>query len=286
MPSAYEKYEHIIVEHEGETVGLLSLWDDQGRLQLDFFLLEELLSRSVRDGDSARSGGLALALDMWLAEELRRAGFDEDAIWPRLHAPHVLDPAVIDFVNALSPSVAEECCKALPRYARNKANVLGAAYRKQVDVGMSSWMTGPEILISTKTMMSSYGKNLANRFEEAYGDAKNLKGRHPLAALGFYFLMNADISNEPATFAKALSMLEKLQLEDDAYDAACLQLVEIAEDGSVTISECNEFVPESLSPEHFFATIIDDALVRAASDAHAVVKANRAGHTTGREEIS
>lgn len=40
-------------------------------------------------------------------------------------------------------------------------------------------------------MLSSYGKNLRNRFEEAYGDAKNIRGRFPLVALGFLFLVRS-----------------------------------------------------------------------------------------------
>ena len=46
---------------------------------------------------------------------------------------------------------------------------------------------GVEVLISTKAMLSSYPKSLRNRFEEGCGDAKSLRGRHPLAALGFLF---------------------------------------------------------------------------------------------------
>ena len=61
------------------------------------------------------------------------------------------------------------------------ANILGKNYLKQVDVIMTDWATGPELLISTKRMDSSYGKNAANRVEESYGDAKNLRLRHPLA---------------------------------------------------------------------------------------------------------
>ena len=37
---------------------------------------------------------------------------------------------------------------------------------------MSSWATGPELMVSTKRMDSSFGKNAANRVEESYGDAK------------------------------------------------------------------------------------------------------------------
>ena len=36
-------------------------------------------------------------------------------------------------------------------------------------------------------MVSLIGKNLSNRFEEAYGDAGNLRSRYPLAAVGFFW---------------------------------------------------------------------------------------------------
>lgn len=123
-------------------------------------------------------------------------------------------------------------------------------------------MTGPEILISTKTMSSAFGKNLANRFEEAYGDAKNLKGRHPLATLGFFFLLNSSIVDEPRNFSKAITMLQKLRVEDDAYDATCLMLVDWEEDGRLAISPLNEKVPEELSATSFFREIVDLTLLR------------------------
>lgn len=82
-----------------------------------------------------------------------------------------------------------------------EAHVLGSAYSKRADVVVASWAAGIEVLISTKTMLSSYQKNLRNRFEEGYGDAKNLRGRHPLAALGFLYIVGADIPEPALDFA-------------------------------------------------------------------------------------
>lgn len=271
-----EKYEKLIVDYwDDKRTDSVSreYWDKDGIPLIELGLLERLLSKSVEDGDSVRSGGLAKALDMWVAEELRAAGFDSEAVWPRLHAPRVLDPSVLRFIGSLNSSTAEACCQALPCFASSSANILGSAYRKQVDVGLSSWMTGPEILISTKTMGSSFGKNLANRFEEAYGDAKNLKGRHPLATLGFFFLVNSDISQEPKNFTKAISMLDKLQMEDDAYDVVCLMLIDFDQDGRVKVSKGNDSVPEHLSAEHFFSKTVSLTLLRASLDAHDLARA-------------
>lgn len=47
------------------------------------------------------------------------------------------------------------------------AKILGKAYEKQVDVVIAQWARGPELLISTKRMDSSFGKNALNRIEES-----------------------------------------------------------------------------------------------------------------------
>lgn len=278
--TSYRKFEDIIVEyweHLGSSSERAPFWTEDGVPRLELSLLEALLTRSSLDGDTAQSGGLAKALDMWIAEELRIAGFDGQAVWPRLRKPRVLDPSVIRFMGSLDAQTAKACEKALATFASSSANVMGSTYAKQVDVGLSSWMTGPEILISTKTMSSSFGKNLSNRFEEAYGDAKNLKGRHPLATLGFFFLLNADIVNEPRNFTKAITMLEKLQMESDAYDTACLLLVDWNPDGTLSVSSQNEHLPQELSVSVFFERIISLTLLRSAPDAHEQVREKRYG---------
>lgn len=276
--TSYRKFEDIINAYweARETCATdRSYWDEDGSPLLETALLEELLTKSVQDGDSTQSGGLAKALDMWIAEELRAAGFDDQAVWPRLAKPRVLDPSVLRFIGSLDPRTAEACCAALSSFAGSAANVLGSTYNKQIDVGLSSWMTGPEILISTKTMGSSFGKNLSNRFEEAYGDAKNLKGRHPLATLGFFFLVNSSIVDEPRIFAKAVTMLEKLRMEDDAYDATCLLLVDWGEGGQLAVSRENDRIPPSLSASSFFEEVVRLTLLRAAPEAHELARLKR-----------
>lgn len=240
---------------------------------LDYEMLNELLSVSAANGKSAQSGELAKGLDMWIAAEIRRAGFEEVGIWPRLHMPRALDPAILDFIQSLPAGLAEQCCYQLPkRYKSSQASILGAAYNKQVDVGMSGWLTGPEILISTKTMTSSFGKNLNNRFEEAYGDAKNLKGRHPLASVGFFFLVDSSIRREETSFAKAISMLEKLKMEKDAYDACALLLVDFSAASAHVREKKDGLIPEGISAGSFFLDIIELTLQRAAPDAHMVAR--------------
>ncbi len=149
-------------------------------------------------------------------------------------------------------------------------------------------------------MLSSYQKNLRNRFEEGYGDAKNLRGRHPLASLGFVFVAGSDIASNALEFA--IDMLRKLTTEPDVYDCACLIVLdgasgtveepssderdvdeeptsvlslstadvesdEIEDDqvediGSADVALLTESVPGDLSAERFFQTLIGEALDR------------------------
>lgn len=209
----------------------LNPWQTDGSYQSDFTLLEVLLAVAV--GTSQQSGVVAGAADVWAAEELRRAGFHPDEVWPRRSVPRVMPRDVRNFVDlALTKQLREQveerftkpgAKKALPA----EAHVMGRAYSKQSDVVIASWAAGVEVLISTKTMLSSYQKNLRNRFEEGYGDAKNLRGRHPLASLGFLFIAGSDIPKTSLTFA--IDMLRKLTTEPDVYDCACLLIIEGAQ---------------------------------------------------------
>lgn len=207
-------------------------WQPDGSYRSDFDLLETLLGVAV--GTSQQSGVVAGAADVWAAEELRRAGFDADEVWPRRTSPRVMPRDVRNFVDlALTKKLRKEveerfdkpgARRALPA----EAHVMGRAYSKQSDVVIASWAAGVEVLISTKTMLSSYQKNLRNRFEEGYGDAKNLRGRHPLASLGFLFIAGSDIP--PVSLVFAIDMLRKLTTEPDVYDCACLLIIDGAQD--------------------------------------------------------
>ena len=245
-------------------------WGADGIPVPNYALLEKLLTRSLQDGDSTQSGGLAKGLDMWLAEELRAAGFDDDAVWPRVHEPRVLDPEIGRFVAALPKDLKQACEQKLGRGGSATANVQGAVYEKQIDVGMSSWLTGPEILISTKTMSGSFGKNLANRFEEAYGDAMNLRKRYPLAAIGFFFLVNESIAQNAAELSKAITMLRKLQ-EDGVYTASALLLVDLS-DGRAVVAQQTKHVPGELSVPTFLGKIVEVAILHGSVRSHQTVR--------------
>jgi len=175
----------------------------------------------------------ALALDVWLSYELRRAGFQPDQVWPRPTHPRILPASVPALIKSLPGKLRADVAArveksaSIPGVTMAAANVLGKNYLKQVDVIITDWWTGPELLVSTKRMDSSYGKNAPNRVEEAYGDAKNLRLRHPMAALGLLFGLRSDIFEKESKTADWLfDQLFKLGREDDAYHATCVVLME------------------------------------------------------------
>lgn len=295
MPADEDKmhvFNHLLAEacsSDGEP-----FWSVNGVPQLDYGLLAELLKIPVARGDSARTGVFANALDLWIAHELEHAGFCKERIWPSAKEPRVADPNLMHAIEATEGLTDRQVASELRAGgAQANANVMGAVYAKQVDVGMSSWLTGPELLISTKTMSGSFGKNLANRFEEAYGDVKNLRERYPLCAHGFFFLAHESIVDEPSAFEKAVHMLRQLSRNGDVYDAVALLLVEWdsaasvdvsfsegrwLDGASVSISARNQDrVPEELSCEHFFQVLIDIVLSSSSTDAHLEARRKRGG---------
>jgi hypothetical protein len=228
----------------------------------DFETLGLLLGVPLHLGANSQSGVPALALDIWTAYELRRAGFEPDRVWPRATSPRVLPIDVATFVESLPVKLKTEVKARLADgksggTASASANLLGKNYVKQVDVVMSSWQTGPELMISTKRMDSSFGKNAANRVEESYGDAKNLSLRHPQAALGFlYGLRSTAFTEEPDTAAWLVDLLSKLGREDDAYDAVGLLVLEYSDAGKADQGEPEEAAPLEL--EEALVAVEDD----------------------------
>lgn len=203
------------------------------RYEPDFRVLEKLLGVPLHLHAPTTSGVPALALDVWVSYELRRAGFAPNATWPRAEHPRILPAAIANLLQSLKGKERAQLETRLAKPTPMKgvvsasANILGKNYLKQVDVVMSDWDTGPELLISTKRMDSSFGKNAANRVEESYGDAKNLRLRHPLAALGFVYGLRSTILTEEAKKARWLiDLLQKLGREDDAYHAVALIMIE------------------------------------------------------------
>lgn len=271
----------------------------------DYGLLQDLLAVPLRHGSTTQSGLPAKAVDVWVAHELRRAGFPFDEVWPRAVPPRVLPREVAmlrqaarvkSVVRDLFSKIDDDKLRA--GIASADAKVLGRAYEKQVDVVMAQWSRGPEILISTKRMDSSFGKNAPNRIEEAYGDAKNLRGRYPMAALGFLFVMRSTaFDREHAAAVKLVDLLAKMAQEDDGYDATGLIVVEwtdpsgrsVEEDVkddeaaelAVTTKIRHDRIPAALDPARFMQTIVEAVLNRTPVDLHQEARALRGQEVPG-----
>ena len=256
--------------------------DNDGALKYDpdYETLTRLLGVPLYLNAETTTGVPALALDVWVSYELRRAGFDADAVWPRPTAPRILPGPIVSLLEKVTSKERENLWKRLRAAtpptgaAASSANILGKNYVKQVDVVMANWAAGPELLISTKRMDSSFGKNAANRVEESYGDAKNLRLRHPLAALGFMYGLRSTIFEEAPDKAEWLiDLLQKLGREDDAYHAVSLIIIEYgahlavnndtddAGDGEDPLAEAGLTLP---SEEPYADDVVEESEVEAA----------------------
>ncbi|WP_202965749.1 hypothetical protein, partial [Demequina lutea] len=221
------------VDESSSGAGQQRLRLDRLCFEPDFEVLRKLLGVPLFLGAESQTGVPALALDIWIAYELRRAGFDADAVWPRAVHPRVLPASIANLLGSLPQKERVALDNRLKKReaisgaTASSASILGKNYLKQVDVVMSNWITGPELLISTKRMDSSFGKNAANRVEESYGDVKNLRLRHPMAALGFFYGLRSTIfEEEPDKAEWLIDLLQKLGQEDDAYHSVALLVID------------------------------------------------------------
>lgn len=267
-----------------DAAGDATPWSRDGEYAPDYALLARLLAVPTQAQHTSRSGRFARAIDAWVAHELRRAGFGGDEVWPRARRPRVLPRDVAELLARLPRALAADVARRLeelPSVAPTDARVLGRAYEKQVDVCISRWDRGPELLISTKAQTSSFGKNLPNRFEEAYGDAGNLRGRYPLAAVGFLFVQRDTVlSREPDAFERAVDMIRTLRDRGagDGYTATGLVLAgwdDAAPAATMRVAE--DAVPEDVRAPQFFARMIAQVLRAAPVTAHVAVRERRDG---------
>lgn len=251
--------------------------------------LEQLLEVPLRHGTSTQSGLPAKAVDVWLAAELRRAGFGRDEVWPRAARPRVL-PREVGLLLASLPSelrlpVAERLSTSSGGGAVSAdASILGKAYYKQIDVLISQWARGPELLISTKRMSSSVSNNAFNRIEESYGDAHNLRGRHPLAAIGYVLVLRSTTFVESrAAVERLLDLVAKLGRDDGGYDATAV-VVAAWDDPTIgstpRVRVSGPMVPEvpaELSIARFLDVMIGTVLDRTPIDTHVRAREMRSG---------
>ena len=273
----FSAFEAVLIE-QMQTNPWVTLPGSEPEYQPDYGLLELLLRIPIAEGSGSESGRLAKAIDSWVAYELRRSGFPPDEVWPRLTRPRVLPREVGLFIAGLPKRLQGEVRQQLLKnksVAPSDARVLGRAYVKQVDVLVAQWARGPEVLVSTKSMVSSFRNNLANRFEESYGDAKNLRGRYPMASMGFLFVLRSTVLDEPGTFEKVLDMQRKLRAETDVYDATCVVVAEWDDHELAGVTVRRDVVPEDLGVARFMETLVRATLDRTPIEMHVGVRERR-----------
>lgn len=246
----------------------------------DLPLLERLLEIPLRHRVSTRSGLPAKAVDVWIAAELRRAGFGVDEVWPRAARPRVLPREVGLLLGSLPRELRAQVADRLAVSSAGgavsaDASILGKAYYKQVDVLISQWARGPELLISTKRMDSSVSNNAFNRIEESYGDAHNLRGRHPLAAIGYVLVLRSTTYAESrSSVERLIDLVAKLGRDDGGYDATSVIVADwpdslpgVPTPVRVTGSAVPG-VPAELSIARFMEVMIETVLDRTPIDTH------------------
>jgi hypothetical protein len=264
----------------------------------DLDLLRKLLRLTL--GTKQQSGRMAKAVDAWIAHELRRAGFDADAVWPRTRQPRVLpaelaqlEAALDELAQALKAAEADGT-KLTPtrvrrairnlgrqRFGTNDAYILGDFYAKQVDVVISSWRRGPELLVSTKTMLSSYRNNFKNRHEEAVGEVDTLRRRHPMAAMGFAFLVRSNIYDGEGDYALLQNILSRLKRPGETFDATMLLVAEWDDnDPAGSLRPIDEPDPQ-LGAGDFFADLVQATTDRTPVAEHSEVRRRREGEPKG-----
>jgi hypothetical protein len=281
-------------------VSLSNPWHS-GEFVPDWDMLQRLLAIPIEAGkaQTQQSGAAARAFDAWISHELRRAGFPLNAVWPRTRRPRVLPSdlskleASIEELNELldheeekagkrfKPASIRSVIKRLPKElpGRGSASILGRFYSKQIDVAVSSWQHGPDVLISTKTMFSSFGKNRGNRYEEALGEAPNLRDRYPLAAMGFAFLVRSTIYEEQGAFPLLRDLLIRLRRPHGPFDATLLLVADWADD-DLKLSEVED-PSEELRASRFFEDLIAAALTQSPVDVHRDVRVRKEGQPKG-----
>jgi hypothetical protein len=239
----------------------------------DFELLKRLLEVPLQVGLMSNTGMPAKAVDVWIAHELRRAGFEPDEVWPRAGAPRVLPRELAILLSQLPRTLASEVRTRIEDgrvggVAPSEPRILGKAYVKQVDVVVAQWARGPEILISSKRMGSSLTNNALNRIEESYGDAHNLRGRHPLAAIGYILVLRGKAIREaPGPARRLIDLVAKMAQEAEGYDATSVVIADWADEGTEVELDWTD-VPELLQPGRFLEVIIDACLGRTPVDLH------------------
>ncbi len=270
----------------------------------DRAMLRALLAVPIEQGhaDSQQSGRVAKSLDAYVAHELRRAGFDPSTVFPRLRMPRAMPPemsgveeAIDHLVTVLDEyeSFTSQRLKPAPlrsaimrlasvKLGGSETNVLGRFYKKQVDaVVLSDWLRGPDVLVSGKTQFSSYLNNKNNRYEEAIGEAHNLRDRYPLAAMGFAYLVRSTVLEDGA-YELLRDLLARLRRPDGPFDATVLLVAEW--DAKTLHLSSVEDPASSLALPRFFEDLLNAVMSYTPVDVYQGVRIRKLGEPGGGAE--
>lgn len=258
--------------------------------------LHELLAVPIEQGaaQAQQSGRVAKSLDAYVAHELRRAGFPESAVFPRPYQPRVLAPELREVelnVQAVLSALADyeatgngrlkptALRSAIVRLARSMpgaadANVLGRFYTKQVDVVVADWRRGPDVLVSGKSQFSSYLNNKNNRYEEAIGEAHNLRDRYPMAAMGYAYIVRDNVFAGGA-YELLRDLLVRLRRPDGPFDATVLLVAEW-DDETLTLARVEDPAP-ALALPRFFEDLLNAVMTQTPVDVHREIRLRKLG---------
>ena len=262
----------------------------------DYQALHDLLAVPIEQGaaQSQQSGRVAKSLDAYVAHELRRAGFAESTVFPRPYQPRVLAPefrAVEQNVQAVLKELADyeatanrrlkptALRSAITRLARSMpgasdANILGRFYVKQVDVVVSDWRRGPDVLVSGKSQFSSYLNNKNNRYEEAIGEAHNLRDRYPMAAMGYAYIVRDNVFDGGA-FELLRDLLVRLRKPDGPFDSTVLLVAEW-DDAALKLERIEDPAP-TLALPRFFEDLLNAVMTYTPVDIHREIRSRKRG---------
>ncbi len=145
------------------------------------------------------------------------------------------------------------------------------------------------MLISGKTMFSSFGKNTKNRYEETLGEATNLRDRHPLAAMGYAFVVSEEIFKEKGAYARLQDLLLRTRKPDGPYDATMLLIVRwdaSADTVELTSPMTHPMVrhqhpPVDLGANRFFGDLLGAVIENTPVGVHQQVREARNGASPG-----
>jgi len=267
--------------YEAVPDSLTSPWKADGKYEFDRKLLLDLIDVQIQGGAAGvpATGGLAVAVDVWIATELRRAGIQPDVVWPRTSQPRVLPQALASAAGRFryarddeARDVQEATIQSLATLAgAGSTNILGGFFAKEIDVVIAEFDRGLELGVSSKTMTGS----ITNRFEEASGDLLNIRRRYPLATFGYVYLVTSNVFDEPSGWDRIKDMLRKLKSltpgdERGSYDATCLLVLDRTGSKPKLLED---EVPDDLSPDGFFGGMLSALFSRSPVSEHQEARA-------------